>query len=179
MAWWIGSARSGREFEVRDAILALGAYAWVAREFATVRPPTKRRHVAVPRPLGTIGRYVFIQVSDEGWHQIRDVKHLAGRMLPVSEASAARSLLPFMDRVETDFALRKARFDAGEKLNAYAPGDALRILEGPLAQQLARFKLVEEGDSELTDKVVADVDFLGGTRRVRLDPLHVQKVAAE
>lgn len=177
MGWWIGSARAGHEFEVRDAVLGLGGYAWVAREFATVRPPTKRRHVAVVRPF--MGKYVFLRVSDDLWHEVKDVKHLAGTMMPVGDAAARRYLEPFMDRVDVDFAARQARFDAGEKLEAYAPGDLLKVLAGPLAEQIVRFERVVAGASDLEDKLRARMDLLGGPVLVTLDPLHVVKVAAE
>lgn len=179
MPWWIGSAKSGREFEVRDAVLALGGYAWVAREFATVRPPTKRRHVAVVRPLQGMGRYEVIQCTDDQWHKLREVKHLSATLLPVSDAAAARYLLPFMDRIDSDYATRAARFDAGEKLAAYQPGDALKVLAGPFADKLATFARIVEGATDLEDKLMAEIPFLGGKRLVPLDPLHVAKVAAE
>lgn len=177
MAWWIGSAKSGREFEVRDAVLALGGYAWVAREFATVRPPTKRRHVPVVRPF--MGKYVFIRVSDDVWHDLQEVKHMSGTMLPVSDAAARRYLEPFMDRVDVDFAERQARFDAGEKLEQYAPGDLLRVLAGPLAEQIVRFEGIVQGASDVEDRLRARMQLLGGNVPVMLDPLHVMKVAAE
>ncbi len=177
MQWWIGSAKAGREFEVRDAILGLGGYAWVAREFATVRPPTMRRHVVVVRPF--LGKYVFAQVTDALWHEMREIKHLAGTMLPVSDAAATRYLVPFMDRIDVDFAEREARFAAGEKLGAYAPGDLLRVLAGPLAEQIVTFDRIVAGASDLEDKLRARMQILGGSVPVELDPLHVVKVAAE
>lgn len=177
MGWWIAYARAGREFEVRDAIQALGAYAWVAREFKTVRPPTMRRHVAVVAPH--LARYVFVQIADELWHQLHDIKHLGGSMLPVPEASAKRYLLPFMDRIDVDFAAREARFAAGEKLDAYKPGDLLEILAGPLAEQIVRFERIVTGATDIEDKLRARMDAMGGPVAVTLDPLHVRKVAAE
>lgn len=177
MGWWVATAKTGREFEVRDAILGLGGYAWVAREFATTRPPTMRRHVVVVRPY--LARYVFVQIPDDLWQDVHEVKHLGGTMLPVSDAAAKRYLAPFMDRVDVDFADRQARFDAGEKLGAYAPGDLLRVLAGPLADQIVTFERIVTGATDLEDKLRAKLTLLGGPVAVTLDPLHVARVAAE
>ncbi len=175
MGWWIGTAKSGREFEVRDAILSLGGYAWVAREFRTTRPPTMRRHVPVVAPF--LGKYVFIQIPDDLWQDVHAVKHMGGTMLPVSDAAAKRYLTPFMDRIDVDFAERQARFNAGEKLEAYKPGDLLRVLAGPLADQIVTFERIVTGATDLEDKLRAKLMLLGGPVAVTLDPLHVRMAA--
>ncbi len=177
MGWWVGSAKSGREFEVRDAISELGAFAWVAREFRVVRPPKTHKFVPSVRPL--LIRYVFIECDDATWHEVREVKHLASTLLAVPASSARCHLRPFMERVDADFRDREARHAAGERLDAYQPGDLLRVLAGPLADQLVRFEAVVAGASDLEDKLRARMDLLGGAVPVTLDPLHVVKVAAE
>ncbi len=218
MGWWIGYADKGHEFAVQDAIAALGSFAWVAREFSTVRPPTKRRHVLVVRPLPDWGRRLVINCTDDQWHAMHNIKHLSPSFLRVArqwveradrdiklrdgtwqecDGDEEREWVPgevwlrkgdllrpdgvgaFMERIDRDYAEREARFNAGETLAAYQPGDALRIIAGPLAGQLARFERIVEGATDIEDRMRASMALMGGQVGVTLDPLHVVREAAE
>lgn len=169
--WWIGYTKSGREAEVADAIRALGAFAWWARKVEPKRVPTKRRPVAVTSPY--LANYVFIDCSDAQWHGLRDVKHLAHTLQSVAQATADRQLRPFMAEVDAAYEARVARIAAGERVEAFQPGERLRILEGPLRDQLVRFDGIVRGATDIEDRLRARLPLLGGWVPVMLDPLHV------
>lgn len=172
MAWWIGSAKSGREFEVRDAILALGAMAYVPRKIEALRRGKQRWAEAVESPV--LPNYVFVDCTDDEWHGLRSVKHLSGTMLRVPGATV-RSIQAFLDREAKAYAERRALYDAGERLSQYTSGDEIEIFGGPFAGRLATFRSMTQADGEMFPRLRAETEVMGRVVTFNLDPINVRK----
>ena len=172
MTHWLGYAKAGREFDVRDALHALGIRCEVPRKVEAKRVPTKRTPVAVTTPY--LRSYVFIQCSDEQWHVAHTVKHLAGTMQPISAASVRRYLLPFIEAVETDYATRMDAIRAGEQVPEYQPGQRIEILTGPLKGQMATFQRIIETANDIFPRIEGEGQLFGRAVKVTVDPIHAR-----
>lgn len=171
--WWLGYAKAGREFEVRDELRGMGITCEVPRKVEAKRVPTKRTPVAVTTPY--LGNYVFIHCSNDQWHQAHGTKHLASTMQPISEQFTRRHLMEFIDRVELDYSTRMDAIRAGEQVSEYEPGDRIEILSGPLKGQMATFKRIVENANELFPRIEAEGQLFGRAVKVDVDPIHARK----
>lgn len=173
MGHWLAYAKARQELEIADAIRDKGADAWVARKVELYRAPTQRRWQ--PRTEPFLPNYILITCSDETWHALRDVKGLAGTMMPVSAAVYRRDFAPFMARVDGDYSERMARIEAGERVEAYEVDTVLELIGGPFAGMMGKFRRLVE--AEQFYKVRLELALFGGTRELDIDPLHVRKTA--
>jgi len=169
---WIAYSRSGKEFDVQAEIAELGITSWVARKIEAKRVPTKRLPVAVIAPY--LANYIFITATDDDWHRLQGIKHLAHTMTPVSPKAARAYLDPFKARIDTDFDARQAAINAGERVSEYAPGDLLRIMAGPLAGQIATFRKLVETDHDIFPRIRAEVALFGRITEIDLDPINAR-----
>lgn len=173
MGHWLAYAKARQELEIADAIREKGADAWVARKVELYRAPTQRRWQ--PRTEPFLPNYILVTCTDDQWHALRDVKGLAGTMMPVSAAVYRRDFAPFMERVDGDYSERMARIEAGERVEAYDEGAALQLIGGAFAGLMGKFRcLVEDGQFF---KVRMEIGLFGSTREIDVDPLHVRKTA--
>jgi len=172
---WIAYAARGHELEAEEAIRALGIEVWVAKRIEMRRSPTGRRWRAEVEPF--LPNYVFINCTDEQWHKLREVKHIAQSMLSISEQAARIYLQPFRDKIDADFAERRALVDAGEHVQAYNPGDMIELESGPLAGILLTFRRMVETDKPEFPKIIAAVTLFGKEGEIEIDPINVKRVA--
>ena len=173
---WAGYAKAGHEFAVQADLAELGITSWVARQINAKRVPTSRVAVAVVAPY--LPNYIFIDCTDDQWHKLRDVKHLASTMVSIAPRAVRAYLDPFRDQVEADYAARRAAIDAGERVAEYQPGDLLEIMAGPLIGQLATFRKLAETDHDIFPRIKADVELFGRVATIDLDPIHARRATA-
>ena len=173
MAHWLAYAKARQEMDIADAIREKGADAWVARKVELYRAPTKRRWEPKTEPF--LPNYILITCDDETWHALRDIKGLAGTMMPVSSAVYRRDFAPFMARVDGDYSERMERIAAGERVEAYEVDTVLELIGGPFAGMMGKFRRLVE--AEQFYKVRLELALFGGTRELDIDPLHVRKTA--
>ena len=173
MGHWLAYAKARQELEIADAIREKGADAWVARKVELYRAPTKRRWEPKTEPF--LPNYILVTCTDDQWHALRDVKGLAGTMMPVSAAVYRRDFAPFMERVDGDYSARMARIEAGERVEAYEVDTVLELIGGPFAGMMGKFRRLVE--AEQFYKVRLELALFGGTRELDIDPLHVRKTA--
>lgn len=177
LAYWLSTTPTGREFAVRDDILARGAYAWVPRKVDPKRIPGKRMPVAIVAPL--LPNYVLISCSDEQWHDIRDnVRGLWPEMTRISAAYWERRLAPYIEANDRAHDERLTQINAGERIEKFHDGDELQIILGGLTGTKAIFRgIVEDDTLDLGLKLVAEVGFIAGRAiTMALDPAHVERV---
>jgi transcription antitermination factor NusG len=156
MTWWIASSEPRRAFAVQDAIRALDVRCEVPREVYALHVKSKGV-IAADRPI--LGSYVFFDATPEQWHKVIAVKHLRPTMQVVSDRHAARLLLPFVEAAAIDYAERRARIEAGERVAKYADGDRVMILAGRLAGEIVTFRRMAD---TWPPKVIVSVGMLGG-----------------
>lgn len=161
-----------REFDAQEEAEALGITCHVPRRVDLIRQGKRRRPDAVIKPY--LPGYVFVETDADGWHLLRQSKHL--RTWMGIGPSEARRVMEFIARVESDFAKRMAQIEAGERVSEYAPGDLLQIIAGPFAGQLARFQRIAEG--AIFPEVVAETELFGQAVTIRLDPLAAKRAVA-
>jgi len=178
-SWWIGYARGGREFDVEEAIQALGIEVHVAKIRVAVRSGTNRE--AIPEDRLVLPNYVFIHCTDEQWYSLAGVKYLAARKMMVPPAEVPR-IRRFIQTWALEYAANAARIEAdilsGKRLSEYRRGDTLEILDGFLQGEMATFReIVEDDEGHL--RVVAEtvnVTMLGGRPVVvELDPMDTRR----
>lgn len=175
---WIAYAKAGMEAQVVDAIRALEIDARVALKIEAIRKGKQRWPEAVTSAV--FPNYIFINCDDDQWHMLKDVKHLASTFYPVAPRVYERLVIPMLDQAALDYAERKAKLEAGERVAEYQDGDQLMMLAGRLAGTLATFrKLVEAGEYGFPEIVAELPATLGGKPiTVRVDPLEARRVAS-
>lgn len=177
MGFWIGYARSGREFDVEEAVKALGIEVHVPKLRVAVRSGNNRDAVAEDRLV--LPNYTFINCTDEQWYQLDGVKYLAKRKMMVPPAEEPR-VRHFLGIWALEYAEQSARIEAditaGKRLSEYKKGDILEILGGVLEGQLATFREVVEDDEGIPRlRVVTDLELLGRPVTADLDVFDVRK----
>ena len=173
MTLWAAYVRTGKEFDAQEECETLGIVCHVPRRVDMIRQGKRRRPDPVVKPF--LPNYVFIEATPDQWHSLKDTKHVR-TTLGIGDGSA-RLVHRFIAQVEADYAQRMAQIEAGQRVDEYAEGDALEIIAGPLAGQLARFKRIAEG-AGIFPEVVAELDLMGQSVTVRLDPLAAKKAVA-
>lgn len=175
----IGYARSGREFETRDALTAGGYTVTVPRRIEIVSRGTKRAAKIEDAPF--LRNYLFIVATAEQYQaMIRDLgkyKYLASTFRFVPDRLAP-ALARWVDQVEREAQRELTRHQSGEDLCKYREGDALRITEGPFAEWLdgedvAFRRMVHAPSTHPMAEV--EVQMFGRSTRVMVDPLHVKR----
>lgn len=176
MAWWIGYAKAGQEFAVRDDAQALGLDVRVGRVLESRRVGNARRETAYDRPHAP--NYFFALVTDDQWHQLHRLKHVGTlRLIPKGEE---RSVLAYLDALEADYAERSARVAMGERLSSYQDGDLVRITHGALAGSLAKFRALVDAARDIDVRVAVEVGNIAGVPiTMKMDPHHISREAAE
>lgn len=169
MTLWLAYAKAGKEFEVMEALSDIGVTAHCAKQVEIKRVGKRRRPDAFVTPL--LSNYLFIDCTADQYLDVVATKHLAGTMMAVPLGGDTRSALRFVSVANAEFDARMAKIDAGERLEQFAPGDALKVLDGPLAGLTARFRGIIEG--AVFPSIAADVEMMGQTVRATLDPLYV------
>lgn len=165
--------RTGCEFDAQEEAEALGIVAHVPRRVDMIRQGKRRRPDPVTKPY--LPNYVFAEASADEFHLLQQSK-LFRSWMGINPASV-RSVRAFIARVEADYTHRMAQIDAGERVQEYAPGDLLEIIAGPFKGQLARFQTIAEG-AGIFPEVVAEIELMGQTAKVRLDVLAARKAVA-
>jgi transcription antitermination factor NusG len=173
MTLWAVAVRNGTEFAVQEQIEALGLEASVPRRLDLERAPTKRFWEQVESPY--LPGYVFAWFDAEDWHTIRHITEV--RTMMAVSPQAERLVRAFIDRVEADFAKRKAEADAGNKISKYNPGDLLTIMTGQFAGQLATFARILQTAHDVFPEIEAEMDMMGQAVKLRLDPISVRRAA--
>lgn len=168
----IGHAKAGKEFEVRDAIQALGISASVPRKVEAKRVPTKRTPVPVTKPY--LPCSMFIAGTDDLWPQLATVKFLASSFMFQSQKAWERNILPFMDGIEADYMDRMDRIEAGERVQEYDPGDKVHILGGPLHDRIGKFVKLVERAGELP-KLRVSTEMFGREVETEIDPVYAKR----
>jgi transcription antitermination factor NusG len=169
--WYVGYARSGREFEAESEVQALGYDAYVARRMDFKRVGNNRKVVSVVTPY--LPNYVFMDLDGDGFHQVRAIKHIAPTLW-VIPAGGLRDFMEFRKTVDREFDEQQSRKDSGERLEQFAIGQSLLVTDGPLADQLVTFRKTIEASHELHPKIEASADMMGQSIKVVVDPLHVR-----
>jgi len=178
MTIWTGYAKAGMEAQVVEAISALGIDARVALKIEAIRRGKQRWPEAVTSAV--FPNYIWINCTADEWHRLHNVKHLTATMFPVAPREYQREVLPVLEYAAKEYAERKAKIEAGERVQEYQDGDTLMMLAGKLAGTLAPVRrLVEAGEYGFPEIVAELPATLGGKpMMVRVDPLEAKKVVA-
>lgn len=169
---WLAYARSGKEIEVQEALMALGITAHCAKKVETKRVGKRRRPDVFIDPL--LPNYLFIECGDDQYLEAVGVKHIMPTMTMIPRADVA-SVMRFLEAADTIMQKRLAQIEAGERLNEFTAGDVLDILDGPLSGLTATFKRIVERDRGVFPSIVADIEVMGRVVETRLDVLDVKK----
>lgn len=183
MSTYLAYATTGKEFEVADRLKELGFDLWCGREITFVRKGKRRRPEAVERPK--LPNYLWLTLEPEDWHDLhrRQVKHFAPTMYQLS----ARDLRGSKDwiglnafRVAVDAAYaegqRIARNNDIAEMAQFERGQKLIDLTGTFGETVLRFRRMIERAHELHPKIEAEMEMMGRTVRVELDPLDMKAV---
>jgi transcriptional antiterminator NusG len=188
---WIAYAATGQEFAVQEQCEALGLRAIAPRRVDMKRLPKRRRPEAVES--AALPNYVFVWANAEGWHRLRDCKHVRtimgvskqeergfpGGVAPDgTEIPARLGLADFLADVQREYESRLAQIEAGQRVAEYEPGDVLEVMAGQFAGRLARFRRMIEGANDLPMiEAVLDLQLLGREVQMVIDPINARRAA--
>ena len=164
-------ARSGKEFEVADALTALGADVWCGRKIEWVRTGKKRR--PEPKETPALPNYLFARMTPEQFYAALAVKFLARTMAPLSAGSMVgfeRFARSVDQRYQADDKMRR---NAEIPLSQFQPGELIQIIGGPFADLTGTFRGIVEHAHDIHPRIQMD---LGGVP-VTLDPLDVRRAS--
>ena len=165
-------APRGQEFEIADAVNAMGAIAIVPRMVELIRLPKQRRPQISESPF--LPNYIFCALTPDEWHaapkELATVRFIGPQNW--------RRVQAFAQQVESDYQHRMAQIEAGNRLSEYNHGDVLEILGGVMQGQLATFRRLIEGKVPMIEAEV-QMQLLGRPVIATVDPINARKVAAE
>lgn len=172
---WIAYAATGQEFAVQEQCEALGLRAIAPRRVDMKRLPKRRRPEAVES--AALPNYVFVWADAEGWHWLRDCKHVR-TIMGVGRSEERLHIGPYLDAVRREYEARLAQIEAGQRLSEYEPGDVLEVMAGQFAGRLARFRRMIEGANDLPMiEAVLDLQLLGRDVQMVIDPINARRAA--
>lgn len=163
--WFLAQLKPGGDQRARQNLARQGI-----RSFMPSRAVTQRRagrlHEVV-RPL--FPGYLFVQVDPAvgAWRRINSTYGVS-RLVGFGGAGPSEVPVEFVSGL-------MARTDEGERLvpvvSDYATGDAVRIVAGPFARQLARIEEVADAD-----RIHVLLEIMGRTVRAGMSPRQVERV---
>lgn len=175
MSVYLAYATSGKEFEVANKLSSLGFTVWCGRSITFARKGKRRRPEAIEKPK--LPNYLFLTLTPDQWHDLhrRDVKHLASTFYQLRRDDE-KALAAFRHEVDAAHAegRRIARNNDLAEIAEYKRGQALVDLTGTFGEAVLRFRRMVERAHELHPKIEAEMDFMGRSVRVELDPLDVR-----
>lgn len=171
MAIYLCYARSGREFEVVDALADLGIEAYCAKRMRFIRKGKQRR----PEPEITpyLHNYIFAEIAAQDYLTAMSVKHLASTTYALSEADK-RALQVFRREVDAEFEAQDAKRANREAVSEYDPGQEIRFIDGRFSDSVIKFREVVERAHDLHPKIRATIDMMGREATIEIDPLSVK-----
>lgn len=172
MPTWIAYAPARREFEARDACADLGVTAIVPRKVELIRSGKRRFPDPVVSPV--LPNYIGLDLSDDDWHKVTRIPSLRLTMMACGPGDWRR-FLNFADIAEDAYDLAMAQIAAGQRVTEFSEGDAIAILGGPLAGQLAAFRRIVERAEAAFPLIGAELNIMGRSVLITLDPVLVRK----
>ena len=172
MTLWLAYAKAGKELEVQQALADIGITAHCAKVIEARRVGKRHRPDIFIDPL--LPNYLFIECDAAQYLEVIGTKHIAPMMAMVPAGDLC-SVMTFLDAAKNEFENRMSRIAAGERLEQFAVGDLLNVIDGPLAGLSATFMAISEGDRGVFPSVVADVEMMDRVVTAKLDVLHVKK----
>lgn len=161
-------AKSGHEFDAVDDLRAIGIPAQCGRVIEWVRRGKKRTPDPIERPA--LPNYIFAPMSDAQFHAASNIKHLVSTRMAMSDADA-RAVARYLDAVAVVYAQADKLRRAQQAPKAqYHADQTLRIISGPLADRLVKFRHIVEQAHDMHHRIEADMD----GKRILLDPLDVR-----
>lgn len=164
-------AYTRNEFAAQEECEILGLDCYVPRRVDMIRQGKRRRPDPVISPAWP--RYIFVDVTQEQWHWLRDSKHVHSvAWVPEREAQAIRKQARAIERA---FADRMEQIAAGDRVSEYEPGQLLDIVSGQFAGQIVTFRGMIERAEEMFPTIEAEMVAMGRVVKMKLDPLDVRK----
>lgn len=175
MGTWIGYARRHKEFEVEEALHALGINAWCPREIHWRALGKKRRPKAYAVPV--LPNYVFIDMSAEQFYTAQKVKHLADTMQLMTDKQVARYLAPFREAVTAAYEAERKREAQGNAPSCeFRPAQRVVVRSPMLDGQIATFKRIVERSFDMHPKLELEFEMMNRRVTTLVDPLDVKAI---
>jgi transcription antitermination factor NusG len=164
-------ARSGKEFEVTEAMAERGAIPYCAKRMRFIRKGKQRRPEPDIQPY--LQNYIFAEIPVDIYLNVMDVKYLASTTHLLSSADVA-ALERFRHAVDAEYEAQEHKRRNQEAVSEYEPGQALQFLDGRFSDSVVKFRDIVERAHDLHPKVRASVDMMGREVLIEVDPLSVK-----
>jgi transcription termination/antitermination protein NusG len=181
MTYYAINATRGKEFEVESELTEMGLHPWVPRQLASKYVKEKRSVVWYDRPY--VGKLLFSIIPAIYYRDVFKLKHVIGKPIKLNrldiEGDPSRNapgLNDFKAAVEAEYEDMETRKKNREYRCQYEPGQALRILDGPFADQHAVFREAIKREHDEYYKLRLEMALMGRKATVEVDPNKVGAV---
>lgn len=171
MTTYLLYAKSGREFEVAEAIREKGLEAYCAAKMEFVRTGNNRR--PEPRVVPYLPNYLFAEIPASEYLGVMAIKYLASTATPLGK-SDHKPLQRFLDAAASEYKAAERIKDNQAMISQYKAGQALRCLDGRFSDTMLTFRSMVERAHDMYPKVQAEMQMMGRTVLVEMDPLSVR-----
>ena len=180
--WYLGYVRGGvsrhqgeqrrNEFIVQTALTDMGLDCWCGRKIEFKRTGKDRRAAAHESPY--LRNYIFADIPPERFAQAVTVNLLANTLYALSRRDT-EALVTFRRAVEAEYDVDDRRRANGAIQSEFESGQALVAVDGQFKDQLLTFRRLVERSFDAYPKIKADMEMMGQTVTVTVDPLDVRK----
>lgn len=168
MTTYLLYAKAGKEMQVADDLRLLGIDTWCGRVIHWERRGKKRQ--AEPREEPMLPNYIFADMAPYDYHRAMGVRHLhpTATIIGHKESLIVRKFQNEVDAAYKEQAAIRAK--AETPLSEYDPQAPLRIIAGPFADKIVKFRRFVDAHDPLAVRIEAD----GPMGVMKLDPLDVR-----
>lgn len=163
-----------KQFWVIDELAAMGITAWCGRRIDFKRSGKDRFAEAHESPA--LPNYLFIEMTPAQFVKAIGVKFLANSLQLIARCDHD-DLAVFKEGVEAKYSAAQ-RIDANSRaaVSEYTKGQRVEAIAGSFTEYPMWFKQVVQKAHDQWPRVEVDVEMLGGTVTMQLDPLDVRAV---
>lgn len=173
----------GKEFTVEGELQDMGLHPWVPRMLASKYIKEQRRVKWYDRPY--VSKLIFCVIPAIYWPDVVKLKHVIGKPKELSwrdmngdKALGAVGLIDFQRAVAAEYSDMERKRANSEYECQFEPGQAVEMLLNQFTELPAVFKEAVKQAHDEYAKLRCDVEMMGRTVSVEVDPDQVKAVDA-
>lgn len=170
---YVISTRGNQEFAVCDELREAGLQVQCPKVRRSKTLKNRNRSVR-HYPAAMLPGYIFAIFPAVYFRDVKELRDVRG-LWPIGAIEWRLRVKPFLEAAQAEYDAALAAEAGSEALSPYTAGDALKILDGPLTGLPAKFTEAVKRAHDDHARIRAEVDLMGQTTTVDLDPANVRK----